>query len=327
MRRFAVADPAVRRRVEAAVRAVATAHAKPEQSCDYRLDLARGPEKVVVKQYTNGTLFLQGTGSLLADIVAAVEAATGVASSPVGTASKRAADPGLTRPFDPPWVGSDEAGKGDYFGPLVAAAVWVDDRILGLLEAIGARDSKAITDASIPGLAAAIREIGGDGVAVVTIAPARYNVIQSEMAGQGRNLNDLVAWAHAAAITQVRAARPASRAIVDRFADPRHLDAALRRRGGDPLEVLHAPRAEANLAVAAASIVARAGFLAWFGGAGRRWGMDLPLGASDAVVAAGKRFVAKHGVGPLPEVAKLHFRTTLSVAPALAKANPARDPA
>ena len=111
MRRFAVADPAVRRRVEAAVRAVATAHAKPEQSCDYRLDLARGPEKVVVKQYTNGTLFLQGTGSLLADIVAAVEGATGVASSPVGTASKRAADPGLTRPFDPPWVGSDEIGR------------------------------------------------------------------------------------------------------------------------------------------------------------------------------------------------------------------------
>ena len=147
MRRFTVSDPAVRRRVEAAVRAVATAHPKPEQSCDYRLDLARGPEKVVVKQYTNGTLFLQGTGSLLADIVAAVEGATGVASSPVGTASKRAADPDLTRPFDPPWVGSDEAGKGDYFGPLVTAAVWVDDRTLGLLEAIGARDSKAVTDA------------------------------------------------------------------------------------------------------------------------------------------------------------------------------------
>jgi ribonuclease HIII len=325
MRRFTVADPAVRRRVEAAVRAVATAHPKAEQSCDYRLDIARGPEKVVVKQYTNGTLFVQGSGSLLADIVATVEGATGVASSPVGMTSKRASEPDLTRPFDPPWVGSDEAGKGDYFGPLVAAAVWVDDRILGLLEAIGARDSKALTDASIPGLAAAIREIGGDGVAVVTIAPARYNVIQAEMAGQGRNLNDLVAWAHAAAITQVRTARPASRAIVDRFADPRHLDAALRRRGGEPLHILHAPRAEANLAVAAASILARAGFLAWFGGAGRRWGMDLPLGASDAVIVAGKRFVAKHGVGPLSEVAKLHFRTTLSVAPGLAKATPALE--
>jgi ribonuclease HIII len=325
MRRFAVPDAAMRRRVEAAVRAVATARAKPEQSCDYRLDLARGPEKVVVKQYTNGTLFLQGSGSLLDKVATAVEGVTGVASSPVETAAKRAADPDVTRPFDPPWVGSDEAGKGDYFGPLVAAAVWVDDRILGLLEAIGARDSKAITDASISGLAAAIREIGGEGVAVVTIAPARYNVIQAEMAGQGRNLNDLVAWAHAAAISQVRAARPASRAIVDRFADPRHLDVALRRRGGDPLEVLHAPRAEANLAVAAASILARAGFLAWFAKAARKWRTNLPLGASDAVVAAGKRFVARHGTDSLPEVAKLHFRTTLSVAPGLVRASSVPD--
>ncbi len=313
MRRFAVPDREARRRVEAAVRTVATAHPKAEQSCDYRLDLARGPEKVVVKQYANGTLFLQGTGSLLADIVAAVEGATGVATAVVGGGPRRASDPDLTRPFDTPWVGSDEAGKGDYFGPLVAAAVWVDDRILGLLDAIGVRDSKAVTDASIPGMAATIREIAGDGAAVVTIMPARYNVIQAEMAGQGRNLNDLVAWAHAAAITEVRTARPVARAIVDRFADPRHLDEALRRRGGEPLEMLHAPRAEANLAVAAASILARAGFLGWFGGAGRRWGMDLPLGASDAVIAAGRRFVARHGTASLPEVAKMHFKTTASV--------------
>ena len=76
MRRFAVPEPSTRRRVQAAVNAVATARPKPEQSCDYRLDLARGPEKVVVKQYTNGTLFLQGTGSLLDDVVAAVEGVT-----------------------------------------------------------------------------------------------------------------------------------------------------------------------------------------------------------------------------------------------------------
>jgi ribonuclease HIII len=55
--------------------------------------------------------------------------------------------------------------------------------------------------------------------------------------------------------------------------------------------------------------------------------MDLPLGASSTVVAAGKRFVANHGVGPLPEVAKLHFRTTASVAPGLAKTQPTADPA
>lgn len=327
MRRFAVPDPEARRRVEAAVRAVAPARERSEQSCDWRLDLARGADKVVAKQYTNGTLLLQGAGGLLDEVASAVAVATGTAPAKVAGARPRSAsDPDLTRPFDPPWVGSDEAGKGDYFGPLVAAAVWVDDRALGILEVLGVRDSKVVTDAAIPGLAAAIREVAGDGAAVVTVTPARYNAIQAEMAGQGRNLNDLVAWAHGAAITDVRAARPVDRAVVDRFADPRHLDAALRRRGGPPMQVLHAPRAEANLAVAAASILARAAFLAWFEAARRRWGIDLPRGASDAVVTAGRRFVARHGGAAIGEVAKLHFRTTASVVPGLARTT-ASEPA
>lgn len=316
MHKFAVPSPASRRAVEAAIRAVAPVQARTEQSCEYRFDIARGTERVVVKQYSNGTLFLQSaspSGSLMADLVEAIDRTVGTKTVIVGGAAKRDDDPDLTRPFPGPWIGSDEAGKGDYFGPLVVAAVWVDDRMLGLLEALGVRDSKVVADTEIARVAAEIIAIGGDGVAVVEVPPARYNTIYRDVTRQGRNLNDLLAWGHAKAIGEVRKTHSAAYALVDRFGDRRHLDGALARQGEPPLEVMHAPRAESNLAVAAASILARARFVGWFAGASRRWGLRLPLGASDAVISAARAFVATHGADTLGEVAKLHFKTTQSV--------------
>ncbi|NDE76183.1 MAG: hypothetical protein EB039_09015, partial [Proteobacteria bacterium] len=100
----------------------------------------------------------------MADLVEAIDRTVGTKTVIVGGAAKRDDDPDLTRPFPGPWIGSDEAGKGDYFGPLVVAAVWVDDRMLGLLEALGVRDSKVVADTEIARVAAEIIAIGGDGV-------------------------------------------------------------------------------------------------------------------------------------------------------------------
>ena len=316
MHKFAVPSPASRRTVEAAIRAVAPVQARTEQSCEYRFDIARGTERVVVKQYCNGTLFLQSaspSGLLMADLVEAIDRTVGTKTVIVGGAAKRDDDPDLTRPFPGPWIGSDEAGKGDYFGPLVVAAVWVDDRMLGLLEALGVRDSKVVADTEIARVAAEIIAIGGDGVAVVEVPPARYNTIYRDVTRQGRNLNDLLAWGHAKAIGEVRKTHPAAYALVDRFGDRRHLDGALARQGEPPLEVMHAPRAESNLAVAAASILARDEYVTRMERLEREYEVPLPKGAAKGVEVAGRTAMAKHGAEVLPKIAKMHFRTAYRV--------------
>lgn len=72
-------------------------------------------------------------------------------------------------------------------------------------------------------------------------------------------------------------------------------------------------RGEQDIAVAAASILARAEFLWRLEALSKEFGVDLPKGASPAVVAAGKRFVERYGREALDKVAKLHFKTTHNV--------------
>src|SRR5688500_5592435 len=201
MRKYALADPARRARVEAALRALPDHTERPEQSCAYRLDFAVGGERVAVKQYTSGTLFLQGAGApgpLFQQLTNTVEQA-GAASVALGkvrdpAAPSRAPKGSSTgvdveRPFDPPWIGSDESGKGDYFGPLVACAVWVDDRALALRDTLGVRDSKVLSDAQNRRLAQDVRHVCGDRAAEVIVPPERYNALYDQFRKEGKNLN------------------------------------------------------------------------------------------------------------------------------------------
>jgi ribonuclease HIII len=321
MRKYALGDPALRRRVETALRAAGPTSERPEQSCLYRFDYAAGPERVVVKQYANGTLFLQSAGpeGPLFQRLTGIAEGGGAQSAPEKSHVSRAPRGGsvgvdVQRPFDPPWIGSDESGKGDYFGPLVACAVWVDDRILALMETLGARDSKTLTDAQNRRLAEDVRAVCGDRAQVVTVPPERYNALYEQFKGEGKNLNALLAWGHARAIETVLEKAPANGVIVDQFADARYIQTRLAARPGTKaLPIVQMPKAEANLAVAAASILARDGFLGWLAQAERRHGVPLPKGASNEVEAAARRFVAKHGPAALGQVAKLHFKTTTRV--------------
>ena len=323
MAKYALADPAHRARVEAALRALPGHTERPEQSCAYRLDFTAGGERVAVKQYTSGTLFLQSAGPagpLFDRLTQAVEAA-GVRSVNLGKppGPSRAPKGGsvgvnVERPFDPPWIGSDESGKGDYFGPLVACAVWVDERILGLLDALGVRDSKALSDAQNRRLAQEVRLVCGDRCAEVVVPPERYNALYDQFKGEGKNLNALLAWGHARAIEAVIERAPAVNAIVDQFADARYIrDRLAARAATKPLNVVQMPRAEANLAVAAASVLARDRFLGWLDRASREYAMKLPKGASDEVEAAARRLLQLHGRDALGKAAKLHFKTTQRV--------------
>lgn len=201
-------------------------------------------------------------------------------------------------------VGVDESGKGDYFGPLVIAACYVGPEHLAELD--GVRDSKKLTDPVSLRLAAKIKAVCPH--AIVAIGPTKYNELYAEI----KNLNSLLSWGHARAIEEVLNKQHADLVISDQFADPAGLKRRLFQKGRQ-VTLESRVRAEADIAVAAASILARAEFLTRLKRLGEEIGIDLPKGASALVIETGKRVVAKHGQEGLSRVAKLHFKTTSSV--------------
>jgi ribonuclease HIII len=215
-------------------------------------------------------------------------------------------DPGQFEPH----FGVDESGKGDFFGPLVIAGVFTDAAIARRLTAAGIMDSKRISSAArIRTLAAAIRATPGVATEIVSIGPQRYN----EMHTSFGNLNRLLAWGHARVIEKLAAARPACpRALSDQFARPEVLQRALRDKGLT-LTLDQRTKGESDIAVAAASILARERFIDWIDKTSAACGIRLPLGASDAVIQAGRALVARHGQDALEKTAKLHFRTTAAI--------------
>jgi ribonuclease HIII len=210
-----------------------------------------------------------------------------------------------------PHFGIDESGKGDFFGPLVIAGVYSDQRIARVLLDAGITDSKRVgSEQRIRALAAAVRAVPGIATAVVSIGPERYN----ELYRSFRNLNRLLAWGHARVIENLAQARPdCPRALSDQFARPEVLEQALRAKGLS-LRLEQRTKAEADVAVAAASILARERFVDWLGKTSAAGGVRLPPGVSPAVIAAGREFVATHGAASLCKVAKMHFRTAAQVA-------------
>jgi len=208
-------------------------------------------------------------------------------------------------------IGIDESGKGDYFGPLVIAAIFVDATTEGELSLMEVRDSKKISDGRILEMAPDIRTICPHSI--IVIGPQRYN----ELYGKIRNLNRLLAWGHAKALETLLERVSCDRAIADQFGDEQLIVNALQEKGRK-IFLEQRPKAEADLAVAAASILARAEFLLRLKRLSHDIGTSLPKGASPAVELAARMIVKKHGQERLNTVAKLHFKTTKAVLGAMA---------
>ena len=204
------------------------------------------------------------------------------------------------------WIGIDESGKGDYFGPLVIAAVHVTPLIAENLQALRVRDSKKIADSVIRTLEVDIKTLCHHSV--IAIGPERYNELYAKI----RNLNHLLAWGHAKALETLLEQVPCERAIADQFGDERLILDALQERGRQ-ITLVQRHKGEDDIAVAAASIVARAEFVRRLERLAAQWGLPLPKGASQAVELAAKAVVKKHGQDGLAKVAKLHFKTTKAV--------------
>lgn len=212
-----------------------------------------------------------------------------------------------------PHFGVDESGKGDFFGPLVIAGCFTDREITKRLMAAGIQDSKRIgSDQRIRDLADLIRETPGAIHSVVAIGPERYNELYRKFG----NLNKLLAWGHARVIENLVEARPdCPRALSDQFANPTLIKRALLEKGR-AIQLDQRTKAESDLAVAAASILAREKFIDWLQKKGRELHTPLPRGVSAQVKQAAHGLVAAHGAEILARVAKIHFKTASEIAPA-----------
>jgi ribonuclease HIII len=201
-----------------------------------------------------------------------------------------------------PHIGSDEAGKGDFFGPLCVAAAYADNAQISLLHRLGVADSKTLSDARIHYLATEIRKSCAHHV--LLLRPAKYN----ELYARFGNLNQLLAWGHATVIEALVSRTGCTRVIVDQFANNGVLERAIDRKGL-ALQLVQKTQAEADLVVASASILARDAFVTGLQAIGKPYEMELPKGAGPPVLLAGRRFIAQWGRDALGEVAKLHFKT------------------
>ena len=225
-------------------------------------------------------------------------------------------NPELTAPHG----GSDESGKGDYFGPLVVCCCYTDEKLSAEMKKIGARDCKQMTDKAVLAAGAALRTLlGPDGYAVVKLGPAAYNRLYAKM----RNINRMLAWAHATAIEELLEKRPdCPRVVVDQFAATEAVIARALKPRGKKIVVEQRHKAESDIAVAAASVIARELFLRdmakmsqdVFGDAPAADGSPapaIPIGSSDPRVReVAEEMVKKHGPVWLMNHCKAHFQTT-----------------
>ena len=229
------------------------------------------------------------------------------------------------------WVGTDEAGKGDYFGPLVVAAFYVDADCRETLSDLGVADGKTLSNRRIRDLAELMYHRYERHIVVVERMPKAYNSLYNDFRRRGQNLNHLLASLHAEAIHTLADRVGAKHALVDRFSKDDLItyqlhqrmkgkqrlpqDPSIQFQGGISrgiqlgIEMIQVPKAERDIAVAAASIIARDAFLKAMEILSEKYEICLPRG-SYQVVEAGKEFVAMHGSSALGNVAKLHFSLT-----------------
>lgn len=205
-----------------------------------------------------------------------------------------------------PHLGIDESGKGDFFGPLVIAGTYTNSQSARALLDGGIADSKRITsDSKIRKLSALVRKTPDIVYEVMVLRPQKYNELYARFA----NLNKLLAWGHATVIDNLHRRQPdCPRALSDQFANPRELRHALKQKKC-AIQLQQKTKAESDIAVAAASILAREKFIDWMDETSAEYGLTIPRGASQKVKDVGRNLVETLGPDILEKLAKTHFKT------------------
>lgn len=205
------------------------------------------------------------------------------------------------------WAGSDESGKGDFFGPLVVAAVLVDIATAEKLVALGVKDCKVINDKEVLRLAVLITEVAPVNT-VLALKPEMYNYRYRQLRAEGKNLNHLLSSGHVAVLCNVlRQCPQCNYALVDQFAASNDIRSSVQQEF-PAVNVVQQHRAEADIAVAAASVLARAKFLEVMHDLSEQVGRsELPKGGSDAATACARELAQELGRSALEQLVKVHF--------------------
>jgi len=198
-------------------------------------------------------------------------------------------------------IGTDESGKGDFFGYLVIAGVIVNDE--KPLHQLGIRDSKKMLDSVIHKNATKIRKICKYDI--VKISPEKYNSLYKKF----NNLNKLLAWGHARVIENLLSYGHVDKIIVDKFASSSVLEEALFPKG-KKANIIQKVRGEEDMAVAAASVIARSEFLSSLRAIGRELGIVIPKGSTSIAVEAARQIKNDFGEDILPKIVKMNFKIT-----------------
>jgi ribonuclease HIII len=273
-------------------------HREIDHATQYYLEY--GPESVLLNVYSTGTVIAQGPRSGFKDLLEERIPAQKGKSARGGSSSPRPILDGTPR------VGIDEAGKGDYFGPLVVAGVRITGKEAAEeLQKLGVRDSKTLGVAAARLMADRVLEaVGPQNVRVAALSPREYENRRS-VAG---NVNRLLDEIDAEIIGELKDG--VELVVVDQYATSARERLQTFVPEGVRLEVRQ--KAEDDLAVAAASILARARFLEELRRLSGWVGFELPRGAT-LVVDAGRRVFEERGRAGLEEVAKTSFRTTQQI--------------
>lgn len=227
-------------------------------------------------------------------------------------------------------AGSDESGKGDFFGPLVVCCAYTDERLSDEMIKLGVKDCKQMTDKAVLAVGAQLRQLlGPTGYAVVKLGPAAYNRLYAKI----KNINRMLAWAHGTAIEELlEKQQGCKRVVVDQFAPTETTILRALKERGKKAKVEQRHKAESDIAVAAASVIAREIFIREilrmseeiFGVAAEaqdgKSADKVPMGSSDPRVRElAEKMVAAHGPTWLMNHCKAHFQTTDKVLAACGK--------
>ena len=262
-------------------------------------------DKINVVFYESGKLVLQGKGTQ--------EFIEFVLEPEVLKQAKLGYETLLNPDLLLPRLGVDESGKGDFFGPLCIAGVYINAAVITAWEGKGIRDSKNISsDKRMAELADLIRDTPGCVTTVVPIGNEAYNRLYTKM----RSVNAMLAWGHARVIENLMGQKhrmnpPPVRAISDQFAASKSVVEKALMTSGKQIELVQRHKAEEDLAVAAASILARDEFVKGLAKLEKQYAIKLPKGASKAVDEVAKTIFEERGVDSLAKLAKMHFRTAL----------------
>jgi ribonuclease HIII len=270
----------------------------------YKSDSAR----VNITAYTSGKVVIAGKGT--------EEFVTMTLEPEVTGAAKLGYDEVLHPDWFESHAGLDESGKGDFFGPVVAATVIADKAAIEAWRKAGVQDSKKITELRIIELDKLIRDTRGAVVRTCFCGMPKYNELMSR---PNANLNRLLAWQHATALEQALTAKPVTWGLLDQFSEQPLVQRELAKKKVEPFDLRMRTKAEEDPVVAAASIVARAEFVRQMHLLSKRFGGKLQKGAGPLVKQQAAEIIQKFGTRALGEFAKLHFRTAYEVVAAAGK--------